>query len=64
MISQQLYGLYEDLTFEFLEELHQLSYPFEDHLRLAKGYLKDGQRNFGHIKDFSEKNGLTLEQKL
>lgn len=58
--AKKLFGeaLCEDVTFEFLEELHQLSYPFEDHLRLAKGYLKDGQRYFGYIEDVSEKEWI------
>jgi len=41
----------QELTFEFLATVQRLSYPFEDHLRLAKAYVTDNTpRMFGYVK--------------
>ena len=42
--------LNEELTFEFIQQVLESAYPFEDHLRLTTGYLlKEGERTFGYI---------------
>lgn len=49
--AKELYthNLNVDLSFKFIEDLHQKAYPFQDHLKYTTGHLKTGSRFFGHI---------------